>query len=78
MVAVADAFLGQRWFRRAPDRYTLWRKAGGFGQGLDLHCYTSEEFCKELQGLGYLGSADRRDELLEIESDCKILGISRK
>ena len=66
VIAVADAFAGQRGFRRAPDRYALWREAGGFGQGLDLHCYTPEEFREEMAGLGYLGSAARRGELLEI------------
>lgn len=67
LVAVAESFVGQRRIARAPDRYRLWREAGGFGITLDLHCYTPEEFREELAGLGYLGQARRRRELVEVE-----------
>lgn len=52
--------------RYGADRYRLWREAGGFGISLDLHCYTPEEFQRELAGLGYLGQANERGELFKI------------
>lgn len=66
IAAVAPAFATERRVVRAPDRYNLWREAGGSGIGLDLHCYTPEEFRAELGGLGYLGMAKRRGELVRI------------
>lgn len=66
VVAVSEAFSGQRKIDRVADRYDLWRKAGGWGWGLDLHCYTPNEFRRELAGLGYLGQAKRRGELLYV------------
>jgi hypothetical protein len=66
LVAVSDAFAGKRRTVRAPDRYRLWREAGGFGTSLDLHCYTPQEFQRELGGLGYLGQANERGELVRI------------
>jgi len=66
LVVVAESFAGQRRIARAPDRYRLWRKAGGFGISLDLHCYTPGEFREELAGLGYIGQASRRGELIEV------------
>jgi predicted nucleotidyltransferase len=69
LVAVATVFAGQRSFLRAPDRFDLWEQAGGFGLSLDLHCYTPEEFAEELEGLGYLGEAAERGELVRIRPD---------
>jgi len=66
IVAVAPTFAMERRVVRAPDRYKLWREAGGTGIGLDLHCYTPEEFRAELAGLGYLGQAKRRGELIRV------------
>ncbi|MBI4317694.1 MAG: nucleotidyltransferase domain-containing protein [Chloroflexi bacterium] len=67
LVAVAPAFGEQPLLGRAPDRRILWREAGGWGIGLDLHCYTPEEFREELAGLGYLGMAKRRGELIHVK-----------
>ncbi|MBI2864940.1 MAG: nucleotidyltransferase domain-containing protein [Chloroflexi bacterium] len=64
IIAVSHAFAGQRRLGRAPDRYKLWREAGGWGISLDLHCYSPEEFRAELAGLGYIGMAKRRGELI--------------
>lgn len=64
VVAVSDAFSEQRKVNRAAARYKLWRQAGGWGLGLDLHCFTPQEFRRETAGLGYLGQARRRGELL--------------
>jgi predicted nucleotidyltransferase len=66
MVAVADAFGQQPRLGRARDRFFLWHDAGGWGQPLDLHCYTPAEFREEVRGLGYLGHAKRRGELRRI------------
>jgi len=66
VVAVSQAFQGQRRVVRAPDRYRIWREAGGWGIGLDLQCYTPEEFREEISGLGYLGSAKSRGELIRV------------
>lgn len=66
LVAVAEAFSQQSVFERALDRRQLWRQAGGWGIGLDLHCYTPSEFRRQLKGLGYLGQAKRRGELIEV------------
>ncbi len=66
IVMVARAFDGQRRIYRARERYKLWYEAGGWGVGLDLHCYTPEEFREELAGLGYLGQAKRRGELMRV------------
>lgn len=68
LVAVAVAFSEQRMLGRAPDRRLLWRQAGGWGIGLDLHCYTPEEFRAELEGLGYIGQAKKRGELVGIRA----------
>lgn len=68
VVAVARAFEGQRPITRALDRYELWHEAGGWGIALDLHCYTPEEFRAQLAGLGYLGQAKRRGELLRVNT----------
>ncbi|MHB1416579.1 MAG: nucleotidyltransferase domain-containing protein [Chloroflexota bacterium] len=67
LVAVAESFADVPRIRRAPDRYKLWREAGGWGISLDLHCYTPAEFRAELVGLGYLGQANRRGELIRID-----------
>ena len=69
VVAVSRAFVGQRIFDRAPGRYDLWRDAGGWGIGLDLHCFTPHEFRRELAGLGFQGSAKRRGELVEVRAE---------
>lgn len=66
LVAVADAFAGQPRFERAPDQWRLWRDAGGWGIPLDLHCYSPDEFRRQIRGLGYLGQARRRGELIEV------------
>jgi hypothetical protein len=66
VVAVAEAFAAQPRTRRVTDRRPLWRQSGGWGIGLDLHCYTPDEFRAELRGLGYLGQARRRGELREV------------
>ncbi len=68
LVAVSRAFAEQPVLGRAPDRRRLWREAGGWGIGLDLHCYTPAEFREDLKGLGYLGQAKRRDELIEVKT----------
>ena len=68
LVAVARSFAGQRRIQRAPDRYRLWREAGGKGIGLDLHCYSADEFQAEIDGLGFIGQARRRGELLEVNA----------
>jgi predicted nucleotidyltransferase len=67
LVAVAEAFDQQPLLRRGLDRGNLWREAGGWRIALDLHCYTPQEFREELAGLGYLGQAKRRGELIEIK-----------
>jgi len=67
LVAVARAFCKQPVLRRALDRRQLWLEAGGWRKALDLHCYTPEEFREELAGLGYLGQAKARGELIEIK-----------
>ncbi|MBI4319976.1 MAG: HEPN domain-containing protein [Chloroflexi bacterium] len=66
IVTVAQAFAGERRPFRARDRYELWYEAGGWGISLDLHCYTPEEFRKELAGLGFIGMAKRRGELIRV------------
>lgn len=66
LVAVAESFRQQKSTARAKDRLVLWYEAGGWGEGLDMHCYTPEEFREELAGLGYLGQAKRRRELTRI------------
>ena len=65
-VAVAPAFEQQRDLYRALDRHRIWTEAGGYGIGLDLHCYTPEEFALEVDSLGYLGEASERGELIRI------------
>jgi hypothetical protein len=67
VVAVSQAFEGQRRFERAPDRYDLWWAAGGWDVSLDLHCFTPNEFRHEVAGLGYLGSAKKRGELVVVK-----------
>jgi len=69
LVAVSPSFAEQRSFLRVPDRYDLWQQAGGYGLGLDLHCYTPDEFDEEVEGLGYLGEARERGELIRIQLD---------
>ena len=69
IVAVASAFGEQPDLFRALDRRRLWAEAGGQGVGLDLHCYTPEEFALELESLGYLGEAHEEGELLKIPLD---------
>lgn len=66
LVAVAASFAEVSPFRRCLDRHQLWLDAGGWRQPLDLHCYSPEEFRIEKAGLGYLGHAHRRGELLRI------------
>jgi hypothetical protein len=53
-------------FDRALDGRVLWRQAGGRCPGLDLHCYTPDEFHRQLEGLGYLHFAAQRGELVEV------------
>jgi predicted nucleotidyltransferase len=69
--AVSPAFAKERDLYRALDRHRIWTEAGGYGIGLDLHCYTPEEFARELDSLGYLGEASRRGELLKIPTDAE-------
>lgn len=69
VVAVAEAFAEQPPLGRARDRFRLWLEAGGWGKELDLHCYTAAEFREELKGLGYLGQARRRGELLKVKPE---------
>lgn len=66
VVAVAESFGQQPRLGRAQDRFVIWRQAGGWGAPLDLHCYTPAEFREELRGLGYLGQAKRRGQLVPI------------
>lgn len=68
LVAVSDAFATQPLWARAPDRRVLWRRAGGWGVPLDLHCYTRDEFRRELSGSGYLAQAKARGELRRISA----------
>ncbi len=66
-VAVSELFENVKPGTRVGDRVLLWFEAGGWGEGLDLHCYTPEEFAKELDsGMGYLAEAARRSELVEV------------
>lgn len=67
LIAVSRAFEGTHILDRAPDWRKLWREAGGWGLSLDLRCYTPEEFKEELRGLGYLGQAKRRGELIKVK-----------
>lgn len=66
LVVVSSAFAEHPRFMRAPDQWRLWSEAGGWGIPLDLQCYTPEEFRRQLRGLGYLGQASRRGELVEV------------
>jgi len=66
LVAVSASFGEQSRFRRCLDRGDLWRAAGGWRKALDLHCYTPSEFRREVAGLGYLGHAHARGELIRI------------
>ncbi|MBI2954992.1 MAG: nucleotidyltransferase domain-containing protein [Chloroflexi bacterium] len=66
LVAVSSEFAGQHVMDRAPARRDLWIAAGGWRLPLDLHSYTPEEFQDELRGLGYLGQARRRGELVRV------------
>lgn len=65
LVAVGP-FAEAKRFLRAPDRYRLWQQAGGRGIGLDLRCYTPDEFRRELNSPGYLGEARASGELIKI------------
>ena len=67
LVAVAESFASEPVLRRAINRRELWRQAGGWRIALDLHCYTPREFREELVGLGFLGQAKRRGELIEVK-----------
>ena len=67
LVAVSDVFRARRHGTRVPDRLSLWLEAGGWGEGLDLHCYSPEEFLRQTRGgLGYLGQSWARGELLQV------------
>lgn len=66
VVVVSRRFEGQRRISRAVDLYAIWHEAGGWGIGLDVHCYTPEEFRAEAAGLGCLGHAKRRGELIRL------------
>jgi predicted nucleotidyltransferase len=68
VVVVSRCFEGQRRISRAVDLYPIWHEAGGWGMGLDVHCYTPEEFRAEVAGLGYLGHAKRRGELIRLST----------
>jgi predicted nucleotidyltransferase len=72
IVAVSEGFATQPPLERAPDRRDLWRRAGGWGIALDLHCYSPREFRAELRAAGYLGQAKARGELRPIRA-----GITR-
>jgi len=52
--------------RRIPDRYQLWIESGGWGKGLDLHCFTPAEFRRQLRYPTFVHSALQRGELLRI------------
>lgn len=67
LVAVSSAFEGQSRFCRCLDRGEMWLAAGGWRKALDLHCYTPREFLAEVHGLGYLGQARAKGELLPIK-----------
>lgn len=66
VVVVSRRFEGQRRISRAVDLYPIWHEAGGWGIGLDLRCYTPEEFRAQVAGLGYLGHAKRQGELIRL------------
>ena len=69
LVAVSEAFREQKRTARVVDRFYLWLEAGGWGQSLDLHCYSPEEFHRQIKdGVGYLGQARRRGELTMIRT----------
>jgi hypothetical protein len=68
IVAVSEVFATQSPLPRAANRRDLWRRAGGWGVALDLHCYTPQEFRAELRASGYLGQAKARGELRIIRS----------
>ena len=69
IVAVSGLFEGVKTTSRVEDRVILWLEAGGWGQALDLHCYTPEEFSMEIaDGPGYLGRAMERRELVPVAS----------
>jgi hypothetical protein len=67
LIAVSDSFASEdrRW-RRCPDRYQMWWQVGGWGKGLDLWCFTKREFAAQSRGLGFVGSASRRGEIVEV------------
>ncbi|MBI4321603.1 MAG: nucleotidyltransferase domain-containing protein [Chloroflexi bacterium] len=68
MIAVSEAFRRDKRTARATDRLFLWWEAGGWGEGIDLHCYTPEEFRQEIEsGMGYLADAWERCELTEVK-----------
>lgn len=68
MVAVSEAFRYGKRTARATDRLFLWWEAGGWGESIDLHCYTPEEFRQEIEsGMGYLAQACERGELIEVK-----------
>lgn len=64
IIAVSESFASVPWFRRCPDWSQLWHEAGGWRKALDLHCYSPDEFKRELAGLGYIASARSRGELI--------------
>ena len=69
IAAVSDRFRDVKATSRVEDRVALWFEAGGWGQALDLHCYTPEEFSQETaEGIGYLGRAMQSGELIRVAS----------
>jgi predicted nucleotidyltransferase len=67
LVAVAESFEQHPLLARVPERRRLWQEVGGWGLGLDLHCYTPREFREETRDeFGYLGQAKSRGELLPV------------
>jgi stress-induced morphogen len=69
VVVVTSAFAGRRRLDRPVGLYPLWREAGGWGIGLDLHCYTPDEFRRQTRGgIGYLGEAKRHGELISVRT----------
>ena len=66
VVIVGPSFEGERKIERPVPFYDLWREAGGRGFSLDVHCYTPDEYRREIRGLGFLGYARRWGELHEV------------
>ncbi|MBI4318449.1 MAG: nucleotidyltransferase domain-containing protein [Chloroflexi bacterium] len=67
IVAISESSRGQKRTARVLDRFYLWLEAGGWGESLDLHCYTPEEFRKQTRyGDGFLGHAKKQGEITVI------------